>query len=114
MRARFRLRAGFDVSRFSATTQVVLRAFQHFGLVLADNGADWFFGGTTDDWWGTSAGDQMVTELKTIPAAQFDAVDETNLQAAPGSYQATMTGSIPCTKPTLTAGPPSQQGTGGS
>src|SRR4029077_18476033 len=49
MGARFRLRSSYDISGFSATTQTVLRAFQHYGLILADNGADWFFGGTTDD-----------------------------------------------------------------
>src|SRR5438552_947346 len=92
MGARFRLRGTFDISGFSANTQVVLRAFQHYGLLLADNGADWYFGGTTDNWWGTTAGDTVVSELKTIPAAQFDAVDESGMQAAAGSYA-----SISCT-----------------
>ena len=89
MGARFRLRSSFDISGFAPNAQVVLRAFQHFGLVLADNGADWYFGGSTDDWWGTAAGDQVVSQLKTIPASQFDAVDESSLQAAAGSYRAT-------------------------
>lgn len=88
MGARFRLRAGFNISGFSPNTQVVLRAFQHYGMLLADNGADWFFAGTTDDWWGTTAGNTVVSELKTIPAAQFDAVDESGLQAVIGSYRA--------------------------
>src|SRR5438105_13043693 len=88
MGARFRLRAGFDISGFNANTQVVLRAFQRYGLIVADNGADWYFGGTTDDWWGTSAGSQVVSELKAIPAAQFDAVDESGVQVSPGYYQA--------------------------
>jgi hypothetical protein len=88
MGSRFRLRAGFDISHFSATTQVVLRAFQHYGLILADNGSDWFFQGSTDDWWGTTAGSAVVSELKSIPAAQFDAIDESSLQFAPGSYRA--------------------------
>ena len=60
MGARFRLRAGFNISAFSPNTQVVLRAFQHYGMILADNGADWFFAGTTDDWWGTTAGNTVV------------------------------------------------------
>ncbi|TME38542.1 MAG: hypothetical protein E6I61_12970, partial [Chloroflexi bacterium] len=88
MGARFRLRSNFNISTFSPSTQVVLRAFQHYGLILADNGSDWFFGGTTDDWWGTAAGSQVVSELKTIPAAQFDAIDESSLQVSTTSYQA--------------------------
>jgi hypothetical protein len=91
MGARLRLRSSFDISGFSPPTQVVLRAFQHYGLVLADNGADWYFQGTTDDWWGSSPGDRLVTELKGIPAAQFDAVDESGLRFQAGSYQAVVT-----------------------
>jgi hypothetical protein len=115
MGARFRLRASFNISGFAPTTQVVLRAFQHYGVVLADNGSDWFFSGTTDDWWGTTAGDQVVTELKTIPAAQFDAVDETTLQVASGSYQA-LSGAvtIPCATPSLGGSPVSPGATGAS
>ena len=107
MGARFRLRSSYSISGFSANTQVVLRAFQHYGLLLADNGADWFFGGTTDDWWGTTAGSQVVSELKTIPAAQFDAVDESSLQVAANSYQATAP--TPCTSAGLSANPASPQ-----
>src|SRR5438105_14407999 len=89
MGARFRLRGTFDISGFSANTQVVLKAFQHYGLLLADNGSDWYFGGSTDSWWGTIAGDAVVTELKTIPSAQFDAIDASSLQSAANSYAAT-------------------------
>src|SRR6266851_5423522 len=106
MGARFRLRSTYNISGFAASTQVVLRAFQHYGLILAANGSDWFFSGTTDDWWGTTAGAQVVSELKTIPAAQFDAVDGTSLQAASGSYQA-FPPSIPCANATISANPPS-------
>ena len=113
MGARFRLKSSFNISGFSPATQVVLRAFQHYGMVLADNGADWFFGGTTDDWWGTTAGSQMVSELKTIPAAQFDAVDESGLQTAAGSYQAGSAAASPrCASATLSATPAPPQFSG--
>jgi hypothetical protein len=109
MGARFRLRSSFDISTFSPTTQVVLRAFQRYGLVLADNGSDWFFSGTTDDWWGTSAGSQVVSEMKNIPAAKFDAIDESGLQAVAGSYQATSSARPHCTSVTESAAPASPQ-----
>src|SRR4029077_12097059 len=109
MGARFRLKAGFNITSFAPTTQVVLRAFQHYGMVLADNGSDWFFSGTTDDWWGTTAGSQVISELKTIPAAQFDAVDESGLQAAAGSYQATSATNTRCTGITASAAPATPQ-----
>ena len=88
MGARFRLKSSYNISGFGANTQVVLNAFKHYGLLLADNGSDWYFQGTTDDWWGTTAGGTVVSELKTIPASAFEAVDESGLQGAAGSYRA--------------------------
>jgi hypothetical protein len=84
MGARFRLRASFDVSGYSPQAQVVLRAMQHYGLILADNGSNWYFGGTADPAWPLS----LVDELKTIPASAFDAVDESSLVVNPDSGQA--------------------------
>jgi hypothetical protein len=72
MGARFRLNAGYDLTRFSAQAQVILRAFQHYGLILADNGSNWFFSGTEDAAWP----DSLLSELKTVPAGQFEAIDE--------------------------------------
>ncbi|HET7467626.1 MAG TPA: fibronectin type III domain-containing protein [Candidatus Dormibacteraeota bacterium] len=89
MGARFRLKSAFNISGFAANTQVVLNAFKHYGLLLADNGSDWYFQGTTDDWWGTTAGNALVADLKTIPANQFEAVDESGLNGTAGSYAAT-------------------------
>ena len=88
MGARFRLKSSVTISGFGTDTQVVLRAFQHYGLILADNGSDWYFQGSTDDWWSTTAGSAVVSELKTIPASDFEAVDESGMQAAPNSYAA--------------------------
>src|SRR5438445_3909992 len=84
MGARFRLKASYDISHFSTQTQVILRAMQHYGLILADNGSNWFFSGTQDAAWP----DSLLTELKTVPAAQFDAVDESSLMIDPNSAAA--------------------------
>jgi len=84
MGARFRLKMSFDISRFSQPAQVVLRAMQHYGLILADNGSNWYFGGTADPNWPLS----LVDELKSIPASAFEAVDESSLMADPNSGQA--------------------------
>ena len=45
----FRLRADFDISGFSATNQVILRALKEHGAVLADNGSRWYVSGVPDD-----------------------------------------------------------------
>jgi hypothetical protein len=81
MGARFRLKSAYDISRFSAQAQVIVLAMQHYGLILADNGSNWFFSGTEDASWP----DTLLSELKTIPASQFDAVDESSLMSDPNS-----------------------------
>src|SRR5216684_1024143 len=45
MGQRFRLRASFDVSSFSAQDQIILRAMKKYGMMLADNGSAWFISG---------------------------------------------------------------------
>jgi hypothetical protein len=72
MGARFRLRADFDVSGFSAKARVILRAMQRYGMIVADNGSDWYFQGTRDHHWRNG----LLDQLKTIPASAFEAVDE--------------------------------------
>jgi hypothetical protein len=75
MGARFRLKGTYDISHFSSQAQVILLAMQHYGMILADNGSNWFFSGTQDASWQ----DSLLTELKSIPTSQFEAVDESGL-----------------------------------
>jgi hypothetical protein len=72
MGARFRLKAGYDISRFSRPVRVILLAMKKYGLVLADNGSNWYFGGTMDKRWT----DAILDQLKRVPASAFQAVDE--------------------------------------
>jgi hypothetical protein len=72
MGARFRLRSDFDLTGFSPKATVILRAMQRYGLLLADNGSDWYFQGTVDAHWRNG----LLDQLKTVPASAFEAVDE--------------------------------------
>jgi hypothetical protein len=81
MGARFRLKAGYDVSGYGTEAQVVLNAFKHYGLIVADNGSDWFFQGTEDANWDAT----IISDLKNVPASQFEAVDESSLMVDPNS-----------------------------
>ena len=81
MGARFRLKADFALGAFSQQTQVVLTAMQRYGLILADNGSNWFFTGQTSSAWS----DQLISELKRIPAGAFEAVDGSALMIDPNS-----------------------------
>jgi hypothetical protein len=101
MGARFRLKAGFNMSGFNAPTQVVLTAMKHYGLIAADNGSNWFFQGTTDSGWNSEPYATMVSQLKTVPASAFEAIDESSLMIDPNSGQAGQPGPS-CTSATLT------------
>jgi hypothetical protein len=81
MGARFRLKASFDISHFRADTQTILRAMKKYGLIVADNGSNWFFQGTAENGWNTS----MLDQLKSVPARAFEAVDESSLMVSSNS-----------------------------
>ncbi len=91
MGARFRLKASFDLSSYSANAQTILRAMQHYGLIVADNGSNWYFQGATDSAWP----DSLISELKTVPASAFEAVDESSLQVSADSGQARQSSTTP-------------------
>jgi hypothetical protein len=95
MGARFRLKTSYDVTHFRTDTQVVLRAFQRHGMILADNGSNWFFQGEASDAWPEA----MLDELKQVPAGQFEAVDESSLMVSPDSGQARTPGPSPSPSP---------------
>jgi hypothetical protein len=83
MGARFRLRGDFDTSPYREDARVVLRAMQRHGLIVADNGSDWYFTGTSESGWDTA----LLDELKRVPAGAFEAVDASSLMADPESGQ---------------------------
>jgi hypothetical protein len=84
MGARFRLRATFDLSGFSPKARVILRAMKRYGLILADNGSDWYFQGTRDDRWRN----RLLDRLKSVPASAFEAVDTSGCAVDPDSGRA--------------------------
>jgi hypothetical protein len=75
MGARFRLKADFDASGLGQNAQRVVEAMKKYGMVLADNGSDWFFQGATTTQWP----DGLISDLKTIPADEFEAVDTSSI-----------------------------------
>ena len=90
MGARFRLNASFNLPASTCGTfcQTVVTTMKTFGLILADNGSNWYFQGTADRRWTYNEVDQ----LKQIPAAQFVAVDESCLMVNQNSGQAIQPG----------------------
>lgn len=70
MGLRVRLRADYDLSGLSTSAQVVARAMQRYGMILADNGSNFYFQGEQHlDW-----SEDDVEPLKTIPASAFEVI----------------------------------------
>lgn len=79
--ALFRLKADYDISSFSPEMQVILQAMKTYGIILADNGTDWFVSGVPDDRWDND----MLHELDVLTGNDFDAVDTSVLMVDPNS-----------------------------
>ncbi len=110
MGQRFRLKAAFDVSPFSAEVQVILRALKKYGMILADNGSSWYISGVPDPRWNN---DKLVNELRQVTGSNFEAVDQSSLMVSPDSGQALQTISSDPTPPTGGGGAGGGGGGGG-
>lgn len=71
MGLRFRLKKEVDISSYPPKIQVILRSMKKYGIIVSDNGGDWFFQGTHDDRWN----DEEINTLKRIKGSDFEAVD---------------------------------------
>lgn len=76
MGLRLRLKAGFDISGFSAANQVILTALKKYGMMVADNGGDWFITGAPDSRWN----DLDLQWLTVVRGSDFEAVYTGNVE----------------------------------
>jgi hypothetical protein len=70
MGLRLRLNGGYDISGFSGTARAIAFALKQYGLIVADNGSNWFISGTSDRRWP----DGNLDQLKSIPGSAFEVV----------------------------------------
>src|SRR6185295_1338878 len=82
MGQRFRLRGDFDLTPFSAMNQVILRALQTYGMIIADNGSSWYLSGVPDERWDN---DDLHELQSGVHGFDFEAVDESSLMVDPNS-----------------------------
>ena len=68
MGMRLRLKAGFDVSGYSAANQVILNAFKKYGMIMADNGSSMYISGAPDDRWDNND----LHNLGQVQASNFE------------------------------------------
>jgi hypothetical protein len=70
MGMRLRLKSNFDISSFSATNQVILKALKQYGMIMADNGSSMYLSGAPDDRWDNND----LHNLSTLIASDFEVV----------------------------------------
>lgn len=79
MGQRFRLKRGFDISGYPRQVRVILKALKRYGMIVADNGSDWFISGAPSPKWNNDA----LHRLHEIEGRHFEVVDAGSLR--PGS-----------------------------
>ncbi len=70
MGLRLRLKASYPIGRFHGQARVILTALKRYGMLVADNGSDWFITGASDRRWN----DEDLNQLKRVPGNAFEVV----------------------------------------
>jgi len=70
MGLRMRLKASYGLGRFSGAAKTIALAMKRYGMIVADNGSNWYFSGSSDRRWD----DDNLSQLKVIPGSAFEVV----------------------------------------
>ncbi len=81
MGMRFRLKASFDTSRYSSQARVILEALKTYGMILADNGSNWYISGVPDERWDND----ILRTIGGVLGSNFEAVDSSGLMISADS-----------------------------
>jgi hypothetical protein len=75
MGLRLRLKASFDVSGFPRQSRIVLTALKRYGMIVADNGSDWYVSGAPNRGWNNDD----LHSLGGVKGSSFEVVDTSSL-----------------------------------
>ncbi|HEX3736204.1 MAG TPA: hypothetical protein VHV53_01570 [Solirubrobacterales bacterium] len=67
---RLRLKASYPLGGMGTAARAIAVAMKEYGLIVADNGSNWYISGTSDRRWD----DDELDALKRIPGRAFEAV----------------------------------------
>ena len=71
MGLRLRIKSNVDLSGYSGDVRVILEALKKYGMIVADNGSDWYITGQEDPRWD----DNALNPLKNVPGSWFEVVN---------------------------------------
>jgi hypothetical protein len=75
MGLRVRLKASVDISSFPKQSRIVLQALKTYGMLLADNGSNWYISGAPNPRWSNDD----LHSLGRITGSMFEVVDTSSL-----------------------------------
>jgi hypothetical protein len=75
MGLRVRLKASVDISGFPRQARIVLQALKTYGMILADNGSNWYISGAPNPHWSNDD----LHSLGRITGSMFEVVDTSSL-----------------------------------
>jgi hypothetical protein len=75
MGLRVRLKASFDIRPFPRQARIVLLALKRYGMIVADNGSNWYISGAPNKGWSN---DQLHT-LGRVKGSNFEVVEASSL-----------------------------------
>jgi hypothetical protein len=71
MGLRLRLKAGFSLAGFHGESLVILQALKRYGMMVADNGSDFYITGEANPNWNVAD----LAQMKTVPASALEVVE---------------------------------------
>ena len=72
MGMRVRLKASYAIpAGYSSETRAILTALKTYGMMVADNGSNWYLSGAPDERWNN---DRLVSELRQVAGRNFEVV----------------------------------------
>ena len=76
MGQRLRLKKSFDISGFNRQARIILKALKRYGMIVADNGSDWYISGSPSSKWNNDA----LHALGQVKGRNFQVVDTSSLR----------------------------------
>ncbi len=75
MGLRLRLKASFDTSGFPPQARIVLQALKRYGMMVADNGSNWYISGAPDPHWNNTD----LHALGQVKGSDFEVVEPSSI-----------------------------------
>jgi len=76
MGLRFRLKRSYPIGGFPRQARIVLQALKEYGMIVADNGSNWYVSGAPHAKWSN----MELHTLHRVPGSAFEVVDGTSLR----------------------------------